>query len=260
MARLTLAVSLLFAITLISSCGGMNTPPVTLTAAQVFSPNVGDVWTFQNGYGDVTTVTIEAAPDNAAGTVGHHIILHFQKNADRAYWGLGIPQAEDHFLMLQLPDGTWRGVADIPNFPQSCPWCAGHKLATLNWHPIDGQPIPYQIVPASVTTGQIQKISTGYHWFLLNDVNTTDDITTEGAQDMGLSGWESDFSAEYVDTPAYQGVAAVSHQFEGKCGNRWCDEEKWYFAPNVGLVEIEPLAAPSGASVPDPRVAIKRIR
>ena len=263
-AKTILAVLALASIILLAGCGGLPTaPPITFKAADLFNTGmIGQTWTFQNGYGDITTVEVQAAPDDAAGTQGSHIILHFTKTADRAYWGLNIPQAEDHFLMFQLPSGAWRGVADIPNMPQGCPWCNGHTLATLNWHPVPGMPIPYQIVPASVTFGKVDKIATAYHWWLLNDVNTTDDIVSppdpsEQGQDMGLAKWESDFSIDIVDTPIYKGAAALSHQFEGACGQIACDEEKWYFAPNIGLVEIQPVAGPLPV---DPNLTIKRIR
>ena len=253
-------ISLCLLISMVAFGGNPSTPVAvqTFTASQLFSTSmIGQTWVFQNGYGDITTVEVQAAPDDAAGTHGSHIILHFTKNADRAYWGLNIPGAEDHFLLFQLPDGAWRGVADLPIMPQGCPWCNGHTSATLNWHPVDGMPIPYQIVPASVSSDKVEKIPTEYHWWLLNDINTTDDITTEQAQDMGLAKWETDFSIESVDTPIYKGLAALSHQFEGSCGSVACDEEKWYFAPNVGLVEIQPVAGPNPA---DPNVTIKRIK
>ncbi len=32
--------------------------PVTLSAAQVFSPTVGETWTFKNGYADTATLAI----------------------------------------------------------------------------------------------------------------------------------------------------------------------------------------------------------
>lgn len=239
-------------------CGGNISTPVTahsgqtFTAAQVFNPKVGDTWTFEsfcNNAKQTTTVTIEAAPDNAAGTVGHHIILHFTKTDACAYWGITAAQAEDRFLMLELPEGGWRGVADIPTFPQSCTWCKGHTSVTLNWHPVPGMSIPYMIVPASITEGQITQIPTQYHMFELWDVNTTDDISSTG-DDAGFINWETDFSVENVTTPIYSGLAVVSHQFEG------CNEEKWYFAPNFGLVQIVPLGT---CTAIDPNKIIKRI-
>lgn len=234
-------------------------PPISITSAQVFSTAmIGQTWTFENSYGDTSTIDVEAAPMDAAGTHGNHIILHFTKSADRAYWGLGIPQAEDHFLMLQLPDGGWRGVADIPTMPQSCPWCSGHTAQTINMHETPGSAEPYQIIPGSASEGTITKIPANFDWWVLWDVNTTDDITANpSATDMGIRTWESDFSVEHVDTPLYSGPAIVSHQIEGTCGQVPCNEEKWYFAPGVGLVEIQPLGQVPTAT--DPNLTIKRV-
>lgn len=265
MAKATLAF-FLFSIPLISGCGGasMTMAPQastaqSFTASQVFNTDmIGQTWTFQDAYGDTTMIDVEAAPDDAAGTHGTHVILHFTKNADRAYWGPGIAQAEDHFMLLQMADGGWRGVADIPTFPLSCPWCAGHMAQTINMHSVPGQPDPYQIIPASATTAKVTKIPTAFDWWLLWDVNTMDDVSgNPSATDMGSRTWESDFSVEQVNTPAYSGPAVVSHQFEGTCGAQWCNEEKWYFAPKMGLVEIQPLGVVPSPS--DPNITIKRV-
>lgn len=246
---------------LVSGCGAPMQPkpisnPQTFTAEQVFNTSmIGQTWTFQNGYGDITMVEVQSAPFDAAGTHGTHIILHFVKTADRAYWGVNIPQAEDHFLMFQNPDGSWRGVADIPTLPQSCPWCSGHTLETLNPRPVPGLPLPYMIVPASITEGQVISNPTQYEMWQLWDINTIDDIVnpptpSEQGSDMGGVNWNTEFSIEDVSTPAYTGLAVVSHQFEG------CNEEKWYFAPNIGLVEIIPIAN----CIPfDVNIIIKRI-
>lgn len=272
--------TLIVLLLLLVGCGGPMTQPPALqptarifTASEIFNPIPGDVWTFQsfcNNATQTTTITVEVAPDLAAGTFGRHIILHFTKTDACAYWALDVPQAEDRFLLFQLPDGAWRGVADITVMPQSCPWCAGHTLGTLNWRPIETQLAPYLIVPGALKEGDVQTTMTQYHWWLLNDANTTDDIAAppimaEQGTDMGFRPWKTEFSVEPVDTPAYKGLAVVSHQFEGDCGPVWCNEEAWYFAPrddsqhfSGGLVQIIPLGVVPAPA--DPRTAIKRTK
>ena len=62
---------------------------VTITSAEVFSPRIGDVWTFRNGYGDLTTITLELPPAGNYLPAGS-VILHYRKNACRAYPAAGV--------------------------------------------------------------------------------------------------------------------------------------------------------------------------
>jgi hypothetical protein len=69
-----------------------------------------------------------------------------------------------------------------------------------------------------------------------------------GAEKGPLFRWTSKLYVETVDTPAYSGPAVVNEEFEG-CASAAqetpdsvaCAHEKWYFAPRIGLVEINSI-------------------
>jgi hypothetical protein len=240
--------------------GTQPPPAITLSAAQVFSPTVGQVWTFQNGYGDTTTIAIQAAPDPAACISGKNIVWHYSKSAARAYWQLGVADAELDFVLHQEADGSWRSVASLISFPHSCPYCVGGWTSgTLDPLPMPGQPLPYLIVPGSATQGHTDSLQTQYaaSWDLTQQ-------TLACLPDPGPGSavpWRTDAYVENVSTPAYTGPAMVSEQWEGPCfpAQAGCNHEKWYFAPNLGLVKVVPLDQGQGQDNVDPKLAIERI-
>ena len=217
------------------SCSTSDTP-ATYTGAQLFPVKAGDSWVMENQFGDQTYYDIEPAPADAACETGDHFIMHVRKSAARTYWGDGIPEAEDRELFQRDPNGEVRGLADIPVFPQSCPWCNGATSETINWRPVPGEPLPYITVPGTLRFGDVVKIPTHYQGYIQPSVNTTGCVA-DPAHYYAEVRWESDFYTVPVDTPVYRGPAVVSEQFEGN-GNPPV-HEKWYFAPNVGLVQVD---------------------
>ena len=290
MAKHIVAFSLLLSLTILSGCGGTPVPAITLTAQQVFAPKVGDVWTFQNGYGAINTVTIEAPaslhrvnPDgtvtdiswndqsNVSGRTGNNVVFHYQKTDPCSYWALCIPDAELWFVLNQNQDGSWRSTASLIDFPQGCPWCSpGPAIFTSDV--LDNQPgigTPYQIIPPTLHTGDMIVDKTRVN-ATFNPGLTFDNTIPAGAPLTGPADgefFETDFYIEDVSTPVYSGPASVSDQFEGPCGH-----EKWYFAPGWGLVKVEtpydggevrndPSCASFGLpQTHDPKLYIERIR
>lgn len=216
------------------SCSGLNQP--NYMAADLFPVKPGDSWVMENKFGDQTYYDIEAAPADAACEFGENFIMHVRKSAARTYWGDGIEGAEDRELFRRDANGEIRGLADIPYFPDSCPWCNGVDEETINWRPVPGEPLPYITVPSAVISGQVIKIPTNYQGYIAPSINTTQCVAEPQYYYTEVR-WESDFYVEEVDTPAYRGPAVVSEQFEGNGPSPV--HEKWYFAPGVGLVQVD---------------------
>jgi hypothetical protein len=211
-------------------------PAGAILAADIFSAPVGKQWDMMNDLGDVTHFSIESAPGNDACETGNHIAIHITKTMARTYWGVGLDGASTHFNMSIDSDGSYRGIADISQHALSL------DMATINWRPAPLHPLPYMIVPPYFVRGQTQTTSTFYRGFLLRHVNTNSCIVGNSKY-LGQIDWKSSFYEGAVDTPVYKGWAMVSEQWEnctdpqfhGGCGAH----EKWYFAPGVGLVQID---------------------
>jgi hypothetical protein len=88
--------SIVLMLMVIAGCSGNSAAPVpapvTITAGQVFNAAmIGQTWTFQNGYGDVSTIDIQAAAFCEAGICdGKSVVMHFAKTVcvhtgNRAY-------------------------------------------------------------------------------------------------------------------------------------------------------------------------------
>jgi hypothetical protein len=256
MARKTLPLFFLLSITIISGCGGhaqcpaSTSTPITLTAAQVFTPSLGQVWTFRNGYGDLTTITQQAATSSSlpAGSIN----FVYQKNSCRAYWAAGICDALLHFVLVPQPDGSWTSPASLFYFPTQLPdYMNGHHTQTSNFVQVPGMPIPYTIVPASATTGVTNSVPTQYDRWDAPDAYTFDSIVS--GSPAARVRWQTTSYIEDVSTPVYSGPALVSEQFESACIH-----EKWYFAPGHGLVKVIPLD--NGSCTPtDPMQTMERI-
>jgi hypothetical protein len=228
-------VSVFFFLLSLLGCSTSHDPHL-YTAAELFPVKPGDSWVMENKLGDQTYYDIENAPSDAACETGDHFIMHVSKSAARTYWGDGIPEAEDRELFSRDANGEIRGLADIPKLPESCPWCNGATSETINWRPVSGEALPYITVPAQLETRQVIHIPTHYQGYIEPDVNTTACVALPANYYTEVR-WESDFYVEQVDTPAYRGPAVVSEQFEGNGSSPV--HEKWYFAPNVGLVQVD---------------------
>jgi hypothetical protein len=229
---------------LICSCRGHKSvaaKPNPLTgaiysSAELFPVRIGQQWNMVNSFGDITHFSIEAAPSDAAcETAGEKVLLHITKNHQRTYWGLMTEGAEDREVLLHDSDGSWRGLSDMARASGFFPWDHVHHSVTIDWRPLAGQPLPYVIVPSSFVQGQSIRMDTHYHSFMSFDRNTTNCIA-DRSTDAGRIHWVSVFYDGQVDTPAYKGWALINDQIEG-C----CTHEKWYWAPGIGLVQIDSI-------------------
>jgi hypothetical protein len=210
-------------------CGGSNsqlTPAsaqvAPIAADQVFS-NIAETWTFQNAYGDISTIDVLPQPDGST-------IWHYLKNADRAYWEPGIPNAEIYFNLAFDERGEWYSTGGHILFPQGCPWCNGQPLDLLySIFPTPGKPRPYLIIG--------------------NSGNSIDTAYADSTAPGGQVHWRTKM---YVEDGFL-----VSEQWEGDCPTM--THEKWYFKPGKGLWKVEPLEQGNCAILADPKVTMQRV-
>jgi hypothetical protein len=275
--RVNYSVSAL-AIALISSTACGRHDPVAaapvdtsqlITAAQAYTPHVGDVWTFVNGYGDTTTVTSEAPPDPVACHTGNNIIWHYRKNNARAYWNPTVDGAELLFVLHQNSDSSWRSIASVISFPHSCAFCTGgwtEATYDVRDNPA-GVPLPYQIIPPTLHATDHTIAETladaggGTGISTLTCALTPDALV---AQPGHGEEWRTEYYMEDVSTPIYTGPASVSEQWENCNADRTdvgCGHEKWWFAPGLGLVKVQQIDTGSGhEGDEDPKITMLRVK
>lgn len=232
MAKTTLAFFLLTISAILSGCGGRPVAPHVLTAADIFS-NKAETWTFQNSYGDITT--IEVTPVDA-----NHSTWHYTKTTDRAYWQAGVPQAEVWFDLERDSSGNWYSTGGVVNEPLGAFGSAPVVDMRYAVSTKAGQQRPYLILPHSADFA---------YQTLFDDTVPGENGALVTFPDMQ---WKTSSYMEFVSTPVYTGMAYVSDQWEGACVH-----EKWWLAPNVGLVKVAPMYC--GGPSADPKVTMVRI-
>jgi hypothetical protein len=243
--------------------------PELLSASDIYTPRVGDVWIFVNGYGDTTTVTTEAAPDSVACRGGHNVVWHYRKTNKRAYWNPGVDSAELRFVLHQNSDSSWRSTASVISFPRSCAFCSG-GWTQATWDILDnpaGTPLPYQIIPPTLRRTDHLAYETLADAKGGTGVSSLDCLVSDG-QLVALPGhgeqWRTEYYMEDVKTAIYAGPASVSEQWEN-CNathtNAGCGHEKWWFAPGFGLVKVWQINSGSGHDGDeDPTITMIRVR
>jgi hypothetical protein len=209
-------------------CGGnvsapRSAPSVTIQAAQVFS-NHAETWEFKNGYGDLTTIEVQPQPDGTS-------VWHYTKNADRAYWTPGAKDAELYFTLEKAADGSWYNSTGHVLFPFGAPW----------------NPAPQDFVYTNVTTPGLPR-----PYLIIGDSGTT---LETAFTDFGIPNtrWTTKAYTEEIETAVFSGTALVSEQWEGPCTH-----EKWYFAPNKGLIKVIPFDT-GNCQAADPLLIMERI-
>lgn len=214
---------------------------VTLNAADVMNMGmIGQTWTFQNGNGDINTFTIESVPDGAACRGGNNLAIHMMKTTPGTYWGLGADHAEVWSVLHFNPDGSGRFISNLINFPLGCPWCGSGPLIFTGEIIEDTPdlPPPYLVSPPDTSSSdhfvnETRSASTNDPGLTYNCTIPADEPLTDS---KGGEYWRTDFYLAEVQTPAYSGPTILSDQFEGTCGH-----ERWYFAPGMGIVQIDSL-------------------
>lgn len=243
MPRKILPVFLIFA-SLICGCASYQ--------PNYFPSQIGQKWDMvADVTGDVTHFEIVNAP-----TTDHAdaVNIHVTKTQTRAYWQPGSADAEIWWGMRQLADSRW--VADYSIVQPGL-----QRLDYLHADTNSYMVLPPRGAPAGDYLGHSQDTwCSGDAYCTIPLVKVT---------------WLARISYPTVDTPVYKGPALLNEEFE--CGEPIdineidnplkCAHELWYFAPNIGLVEIDikwvPLPCepncPAGTVVPPFPPAIRRI-
>lgn len=213
MARKTLPLFFLFAISIFIGCGGTaqvrmpqdnpllphSTPtpaPVTITASSVMDMSmIGQTWLFTNGYGDICTIAIESPgpvhrnnPDGSmldvtwtdpnqfvAGRGGNNLVMHETKNNARCWNGL-LFDMEVWFPLHQNPDGSWRSTAVLADMPHGCPWCGANGAPTTDHVFFTSDAIDNQPGMAFPYMIAPPTTKTGDHFIFESRVNSTFDL------------------------------------------------------------------------------------
>jgi hypothetical protein len=254
--------STILALLVVIAGSGGDSPasaPVTITAGQVFSASmIGQTWTFQNGFGDISTIDIQAAAFCEAGICdGKSVVMHFAKTVCRSYWQPGVCGAELWFVIHLEADGSYRAIASKVKFPQGCPYSlcvpsTAPTLTTQNPQPIAGMPLPYTVIPALGTEGQSATVKTAYTSFWQTGVLTDDAVTPNFP--VTRVPWSTTSGVQQVTTPMTGTVKAlVSEQREGLV------HEIWYAVPGIGFVEFAALDFGNGKGL-NPLLTMKRIQ
>lgn len=198
-------------------CSGAAEQATHPSAAPLISPALwpaapGDRWVFTNPANGETTWLDFTATDNG-------VTMHISKSALATYWHAG--QSAELYQAETVTNGQL--------------WSPGSRYTYdgVNWlntalTPVDGTPT-YYYLPLNGAAP-------------LTAVSAYRSVTEPGDARNEWP-WSLYIYAENVDIPAYSGPAVVSHQCEGP-NSEW--EEKWYFAPNLGLVQIKALREGAG--------------
>lgn len=240
-------------------CGGSQFKPSPVSSASpvavfhdvttAFVPaadlinQAGKTMHFVSDNGCLTDIAIENPPQGlVAGRGGVNVVFSYAKDRPECYWNVGIAGAALQFVLHRNDDGeSYRSTASLMDFPQGCPFtiCAGKtNPVQITIDVADNAPsIPegYQIVPPSLHGSEhlvFDTFVTGY----LADGLTFDDVIPVGSP-LGTSTsgefWRTEYYIEWLDQDGFHGWAAVSEQWEARCGH-----EKWYWA-NGFLVRVE---------------------
>lgn len=241
----------------ISGCGGSVSQPVAtatpdpaaivhdITAAFVPAADllnlVGKTLHFTSGNGCHTDIAIQNPPQAlVAGRGGINIVFNYSKDRPDCYWNVGITGAALQFVLHRNDDGeSYRSIASLMTFPNGCPFsiCSGKpNPVNITFDVVDNDPsIPegYQIVPPSLTGSQHIVFDTFVT--AVGDYSMTFDNIIPAGTPLATSGefWRTDYHIEWLDQDGFHGWAAVSEQWEDRCGH-----ELWYWANGV-LLRVE---------------------
>lgn len=248
-----LACTLLLLAALSTGCGAPQTHAAPDKGRPVFTSDQfqltpGQSWDMQANNGDRThfeTLSIAQTGCEA----GELLDLHITKQSVQDYWKAGLDGAEIHWVMRKDAAGNWSAVTSLidwnPAVTSDLPHTVDYVL---------GGSDAYLVVPA--VTYSSPQTRTGYaQWWMDYTAQTNGCLQNVGTKGSSLR-WTVKLSVQNVTTPAYSGPALLNEEFEGctaaqeTSATTACPHELWYFAPGIGLVEIDKI---------DKGIVIKRI-
>ena len=167
---------------------------------------------------------------------GRLLDMHITKQYAQDYWNPGLAGAEVHWIMQQdRMDGDWRAALSLIDY--SAPSGPPRTIDYL-WQDSNA----YLVVPA-IAYSDPQERQGCAQWWDDSKAETTSCLQKVGIETLSAR-WTAKLSIQNVETPVYSGPALLNEEFEGCETNMEtskqtrCAHELWYFAPRVGLVEI----------------------
>jgi hypothetical protein len=202
------------------------------SSSKEFFPGTESKFDTCDNHGRVTHFTISRM-SKAGCESGEIADLYITKDNGGAYWMPTYANASDHWTMKHDPNGQWRAIHQIMYVGPGAFF--GYDGETSDMLPTSGN--PYVITPAIGDEDSIQSGTVNF----TNDMGGDTFDCTSGLSSSRFT-WISKFSRVTVETPFYTGAVVLNEQFENCDTNPNCSIENWYFAPGIGLVEIDVIS------------------
>lgn len=209
---------------------------VAFTSSQ-FNLVPGQSWDMKDTVSGDLTHFETLAVKQAGCEPGHLLDMHITKQYTQDYWQPGLAGAEVHWIMQQnRMSGDWRAAASLIGYSAS--WSGPPHTVDYLWQDLNA----YLVVPAIAYSNPQQREGCAQWWADFNN-ETTSCLQKVGIKTLSAR-WTAKLSIQNVETPVYSGPALLNEEFEGCEVNKetpnqtQCAHELWYFAPKVGLVEI----------------------
>jgi len=234
-----LSLTLFFVLSGCSICDPPYTSPargtVAFTSSQ-FNLVPGQAWDMKDTVSGDLTHFETLAVKHAGCQAGPLLDMHITKQNAQDYWQPGLAGAEVHWIMQQdRMTGDWRAAVALIGY--SAPLGPPHTVDYL-WRDSNA----YLVVPGIAHSNPQERVGCAQWWAGLNS-QTTSCLKKVGIE-TPCARWTAKLSIQNVETPVYSGPALLNEEFEGCAANEetpsqtQCPHELWYFAPKVGLVEI----------------------
>jgi hypothetical protein len=213
------------------SCSAVYRTSSPSSSKELF-PGAESKWDMCDEKGRITHFAI--TPLSKAGCESGEIAdLYITKERPGAYWMPTYTDANDHSALKHDSNGQWRAIHQITYFGAG--QFFGYDGETSDMLVTSGN--PYVFTPAP---GDEESIQSGTVNFTADMGGNTFDCTS-GFPSTPFT-WISKFSHANVSTPFYTGAAVLNVEAENCAANPSCSIENWYFAPGIGLVEIDVIA------------------
>ena len=208
---------------------------VEFTSGQ-FNLAPGQSWDMKDTVSGDLTHFETLAVEHAGCQPGRLLDMHITKQNTQDYWQAGLAGAEVHWIMQQdRMSGDWRAAVSVIGY--SAPSGPPHTVDYV-WQDSNA----YLVVPGIAYSNPQERVGCAQWWADLN-TQTTSCLDKVGIETPSAR-WTAKLSIQNVKTPVYSGPALMNEEFEGCAANKGtpsqtqCPHELWYFAPRVGLVEI----------------------
>jgi len=236
-------VLLLIFFCVLSGCSETCDPPYTSPASGTvafrsdqFNLAPGQSWDMKDTVsGDLTHFEMLAVKQ-AGCQAGSLVDMHITKHNAQDYWQAGVPGAEIHWIMQRdRMSGDWRAAVSLIDY--SAPSGPPHTVDYL-WRDSNA----YLVVPGIAHSNPQERSGCAQWWADAN--SQTDSCLAKVGIETPCARWTAKLSIQNVKTPVYSGPALLNEEFEGCKADQaatnpdQCAHELWYFAPKVGLVEI----------------------